>query len=738
MTIDFDDIRRRYPLRDQIEAYGSKVKAGGKFRCVIPSHLDKTASANLLPNNPEKWRCHGCDRGGDVIDLVAAVEGLTTPEAARRLTGLEPTRRNPPPPREEKVGLVFRLGPVPENAPLLRARYETPRMLTRQGKLMSYVPSFVFVYRTPEGREVGRVMRIDRSASDKYFTQARWCLDRKAWVNVGWAGDDKAPLYNADELERRPGAPVLLCEGEKCVEHAKACLKDHVVTCWIGGAAAASRADFSQLAGREVTLWPDNDEPGVKAMKVALKAIKSDRLYWVEPGKDWGKGYDVADLIKDEGVGAPASWLQGRTRIERKAEATPTAHGSFLPVSQGGWFPDGGFIELTKSEDLKLTSETNTFSVVQYHPHFASLTFDAVTRQLLHSGQPITEAGMYELQRDMARLTRISPGMTKLGPIVEAVAMTRVVNGLADKLLALQWDKVHRALGDYAGVKRTHWSEAAFRVWMLGMVRRILEPGCQHDIMLVLEGPQGIQKTSFLRILGSALGFDGFAEVEKLSSSDNGMMILDSKYLIELGEMVAYRKADQEAFKKTLTSRVDRYRRPYAKRFIDIPRCSVFAGTTNRLDNYLTDSSGNRRIAPVRIESAMRLDDLERDVLQIFAEHVALFQSLKKAQKGAPINWFSRAEEAWQTEETGKREVLDVFVDELDDFLRKAGNSFTWMQCYSNLGLLDLTKRRSMQNEIKAALERRGWVQTPRGTSDSARSEGPIWRRVEKQNEHGI
>src|SRR5262245_61295582 len=118
MTIDFEAIRRRFSLREQIARYGAKVGRDGKFRCVLPGHRDKTPSASVMKvKGHEHWRCHVCDKGGDVIDLVAEVEGVSVMEAARRLTGEDPQqprkpRQEPPgrPPEDEgPVGLVFDL-----------------------------------------------------------------------------------------------------------------------------------------------------------------------------------------------------------------------------------------------------------------------------------------------------------------------------------------------------------------------------------------------------------------------------------------------------------------------------------------------------------------------------------------------------------------------------------------------------------------------------------------------------
>lgn len=110
------------------------------------------------------------------------------------------------------------------------------------------------------------------------------------------------PLYNLDQLAARPDASVLIVEGEKTADAAGELFPEHVVTTWQGGSQATGKADWSTLAGRDVTIWPDADDPGVKASEaVARLATKAGAasVAIVQVPADFPKGWDLADAVPE-------------------------------------------------------------------------------------------------------------------------------------------------------------------------------------------------------------------------------------------------------------------------------------------------------------------------------------------------------------------------------------------------------------------------------------------------------
>ena len=113
----------------------------------------------------------------------------------------------------------------------------------------------------PPGALLGIVCRFD--TADGKEIRARVCRTRKFGRQWRWLGLPKPrPLYGLDRLAARPAAPVIICEGEKAADAAGALLPDHVAMTSPGGSKAAAASDWSPLAGRKVTIWPDADEAG--------------------------------------------------------------------------------------------------------------------------------------------------------------------------------------------------------------------------------------------------------------------------------------------------------------------------------------------------------------------------------------------------------------------------------------------------------------------------------------------
>lgn len=156
---------------------------------------------------------------------------------------------------------------------------------------------------------------------------------------------------------------------------------------------------------------------------------------------------------------------------------------------------------------------------------------------------------------------------------------------------------VENLLPQFVGADKSPYNTAVIHLFMLGAVSRIYSPGCKFDYMLVLVGEQGKYKSSFLRWL--AINDDWFNDNFNSLDGDKAFEKLRGMWIVELAELQATKRTkDVEAIKAFITSRVDTYRAPYARRTEHHPRMCVLAGTSNPVD-FLTDRTGNRRFLPV-------------------------------------------------------------------------------------------------------------------------------------------
>ena len=162
------------------------------------------------------------------------------------------------------------------------------------------------------------------------------------------------------------------------------------------------------------------------------------------------------------------------------------------------------------------------------------------------------------------------------------------------------WDGnkyVENLLPAMLGCEKNEYTTAVMHLFMLGAVARIYKPGCKFDYMLVLVGPQGKGKSTFLRYLAlnDAWYNDNFSTLDSSRAIEN----LRGMWIVELAELQATKRTkDVETIKSFITSRADVYRAPYGRRTEQRPRMCVLAGTSNPVD-FLTDRTGNRRFLPV-------------------------------------------------------------------------------------------------------------------------------------------
>ncbi|WP_304841261.1 virulence-associated E family protein [Phocaeicola sartorii] len=180
---------------------------------------------------------------------------------------------------------------------------------------------------------------------------------------------------------------------------------------------------------------------------------------------------------------------------------------------------------------------------------------------------------------------------------IKNVSMRNKFHPVRDILDGLEFDgkeHIRSLLPDYLGVEDTEYSYQVMRLWMLGAVARVYEPGCKFDYTMIFTGPQGLGKSTFLKMM--SLNDSWFNDSLDSLDSDKAAQSLMGSWIVELAELksLARTAGGVESVKRFLTAVHDKYRVPYERRADIFFRQCVFAGTTNKSD-FLQDETGNRR-----------------------------------------------------------------------------------------------------------------------------------------------
>ena len=285
---------------------------------------------------------------------------------------------------------------------------------------------------------------------------------------------------------------------------------------------------------------------------------------------------------------------------------------------------------------------------------------------------------------------------------IMAAAMQHAYNPVRDYLDALEWDGLPRVegwLSTYLGAEETPETLAIGKMWLIQAIARIFQPGCQGDYTLILEGRQGLGKTSALRILAKDW-FQG--EIGDLRDKDARMNI-QGMWIVEIGELDAFKGISSTRIKNFLTQTNDIFRRPYGSTTISHPRQCVFAGTTNQ-EAYLHDASGGRRFWPVRCKKIL-LYSLREDRSKLWAEAVQLYKNGEK--------WWPNAEiEAGLVAEQDARYEDDPWDVRLGAFMAKQAalrHPTTIDEIYQDLEIAPERWNKSNATRIGIAVSRMGW-----------------------------
>nr|DAD67720.1 MAG TPA: virulence associated protein E [Myoviridae sp. ctULz28] len=269
-------------------------------------------------------------------------------------------------------------------------------------------------------------------------------------------------------------------------------------------------------------------------------------------------------------------------------------------------------------------------------------------------------------------------GITSTNKIIDGVnliAEENAENKVATRLQSAQWDgekRIETLFIDYLGCEDNVYTREVSEKSLVAAVRRAIYGGIKWDNMPILIGPQGVGKSTFLKILGMDWYNDSLVNVEGKDACE----LIQGSWILEMGELSSLRKSELNLVKNFLSRTDDIFRASYGRRAQKYPRRCAFFGTANDT-NFLRDETGNRRFWPIDcfIHKTKKsiFNDLKDDLEQIWAEACELakneFYSLVLSKEAEKIA--KEEQEAHSEDNVFKGIILDY----LDKKIPKNWNS---------------------------------------------------------------
>ena len=529
--------------------------------------------------------------------------------------------------------------------------------------------------------------------------QADTGRDKSYWPH----GMSKEGAYHLIGPHPEPGEPVLVCEGYATGASLHMATSFAVAIAFdAGNLSAVAKAMRERFPGRALIVCRDDD----------WKTKRPNGEPW-NPGEE--KGSNAALIVGGQVVGPIFSgereikWTdfndlhcaEGLDAVRRQVLAV------VRPPAAGGWkdllarTENGSLIAHMQNVELILGNDERWAGVIA----FSAFSSKIVKLRTPPYGGGTGDWGDIDDIRVMKWLAQQYNLRVKASSVIEAVSVVahdHSFHPVRNYLNKLEWDRVPRLdtwLNTVMGVAQSGYSAKVGKRWMISAVARVMRPGCKADSVMILEGGQGEGKSTAMSILGG----DWFMDTPFALGDKDGFQAIRGKWIIELGELDSFNKAESTKAKQFFSASTDTYRESYGRRTNDVPRQCVFVGTTNQ-DEYLKDATGNRRYWPVAC-TKVDLEQLREIRDQLWAEAMFCYEA-------GEIWWVNRDETAMFSEAQDERFVVDEWEGPILNWLEESqiGETTSGSEVLASALKLDFGHwGKPEQMRVGAIMHRLGW-----------------------------
>jgi predicted P-loop ATPase len=314
---------------------------------------------------------------------------------------------------------------------------------------------------------------------------------------------------------------------------------------------------------------------------------------------------------------------------------------------------------------------------------------------------------------------------------VEGLCEDNIISPVRHYLEGLKFDPVSDKsqlstwMEIYLGVKpktpeEEQYVRAVSRLSLIQAVARALSPGCKADSVPILEGGQGLGKSTALRAL---CGTEWFGDALPPMGTKDASDYLRGKWFIEFAELAYQRKADIETQKAFISKCEERFRPAYGREEIFHPRTCVFWGTTNRTD-YLKDETGNRRFLPVRV-TQVDIEGLKANRDKLWAEAVHYYRAGENYWLEGKLSKYAEQQANERFEEDPWIEVINEKLSSSEEVSLRGAIE----ECFVGIDAQNITQQ--MTRRMSVCLQMAGWIRDGRFTTGERRNQARYVRGPE-------
>lgn len=315
---------------------------------------------------------------------------------------------------------------------------------------------------------------------------------------------------------------------------------------------------------------------------------------------------------------------------------------------------------------LNLDPELRGIAALDNFSHRIVLRRDTPWRKLRAGANPVwTDADDAQLRNFIGTHYGGLASKALIDDAFTEVTSKNAFHQVKDWWKTLTWDgvpRIGRLLIDYLGAEDTRYTREVTENFFKAGVARVMRPGTKFDCCLVLTGPQGIGKSTILARMGGKWFNDSIVSIKGKDPLEQ----LIGSLIIELGEMQAATRAENDELKAFISRQTDKFRAPYGRRTEEYPRQCIFAATTND-DIFLKDRTGGRRFLIVpcsgKAEKNLWQDFTPDEAAQCWAECIALYKGNPNLELSKESRKEAREMQESHTEGAELKGLIQEYLD---------------------------------------------------------------------------